>query len=701
MKRFELSIFAALAAVVAAPALVTAEPAELSVESLLVPAPAAVAPAPAAGPVPIYKSQDWRIFDLGASCVAETVAVLDGVNHHLEVTVMKANAGPLEYTVRAESTAPTAVGLRLTTDRAKKVVYSFAKLSGAGTDTTFWNIPRGSDNLMAFLKREMKADVQAVDAVGAARAISFSLRGSNATLLELGKRCAGTVNIPLVAEMNFERAFLPQAVGTVDVTRLTAAQGDSLRGLFLQARSAFFSSAGLQADIEKLNSKYLREINELTALRRNLDRLTQKEIVRLQTAETNAKAAIAQANADLQALQPQVAATENDLTNANADYEAAYRAIQPHLPEYQRLLGSLRANESRQSQVDSDLRSTKARLADAKQELSSLNNESWSLRQDVSRARSEESNARSEYDRAAQESRRFDASSEVRHRIANDHRIRSVESEISQAEARISAQRSALSRQEAERNRLNGELLQCQQDPARDCSNERALLTDAQREFQEIRRGIEVLESNRDDKVRERSSIISQIENEVDSIDRDLRRREQEARDRYNDAERETTRIENRLRNVEQVEIPNRQNEIARLQSQQAQLESDLQVATHSVQSARTDLANFKAGVGFDALQAEVDRTLARVNGIKTQLTTLDREIKRRDKIIRDNQAALAQIAVDMQKTLDQIKVKEARSAEVQAALEPYEKAKADLAIRKSAADQEYVQAQSSFAALL
>ena len=54
----------------------------------------------------------------------------------------------------------------------------------------------------------------------------------------------------------------------------------------------------LQSDVEKLNAKYLKEIKELAGLRSNIDRLTQKEIARLETARATAQAAIANADQD-------------------------------------------------------------------------------------------------------------------------------------------------------------------------------------------------------------------------------------------------------------------------------------------------------------------------------------------------------------------------------------------------------------------
>lgn len=667
------------------------------------PAPlvAAVNSTPLAGPVVatvISSSKDWRLLDLGSECVATTAVQLDGINHHLEVKVLKVPTSPLEISIRAEAAATSSIGFKAALDRAKSQVYTFAKITSHTGEELFWNIPRGSEALVSFLKREMKFEAQATDQAGLpGKVATFSLRGSSATITDLGKKCAAGLSVPTAADTAFEKAFLPQAVASVDLARVTPARADALKSQLEIARAAFLDSAVTQTEIERLNARFLREINELAGLRRNLDRLTQQEVKRLESERANAQVAIQTAAQEIQTLRPQIATIESQLVTANAEYEAAYNRIAPHLPEYNRLVSAVRTQESRESDAQDRLAQSESRLRSAQNDLQNLENESRNLRHTYSSAQSEEQVARNEYQRDAQALRGFDRNRELRDRLSRDGRIDSLEREVQQFDARIRAQQQALAQQEAVRNRLNQELLSCRQQAGRDCSGEQQRLTDAQRRFQEIRQGIQQLESNRDAKVREIADTRRRIEAEVDRLQNDLERREAASRQRLNNAQMRLREIESRLQSIERVEIPARQNDVRRLEADRSAASQDLADAQRRLRQARQDLSSFRQSTGFDALQAEVDRKLARVNSLKNDLAKVDREIRRREKIISDSQKELAQVAKDMEAVLEQIKLKEARSVEVQQALQPYEQEKTVLDAKKAASDQTFAKAQVDF----
>ncbi|MDZ4085074.1 MAG: hypothetical protein U1E10_19180, partial [Bdellovibrionales bacterium] len=168
--------------------------AQSSPQFFTAPAPAPLVMAMNAAPVTatvISSSKDWRLLDMGSSCVAETAVAIDGVTHHLEVRVTKVASSPLEMTIRAEAASTPVMGYKAALDRAKTKVYTFAKLSNLAGEEVFWNIPRGSEDLVSYLKRENKFEVQATDSSGLpGKTAVFSLRGSSATISDLGKKCA-------------------------------------------------------------------------------------------------------------------------------------------------------------------------------------------------------------------------------------------------------------------------------------------------------------------------------------------------------------------------------------------------------------------------------------------------------------------------------------------------------------------------------
>ncbi|CAN5704028.1 hypothetical protein BH10BDE1_BH10BDE1_02520 [soil metagenome] len=681
-----------------------------SVTDLAAPAPAPLAATVATAETaattavpPISASKDWRLMDLGTTCVAETVASLDGVNHHLEVRVDKAAASsPIELTIRSEiATSPT-IGFSGAIDAAKKKTYVFAKLSGNGTDETFWNVPRGTEELVSYLKREMKYDVQVSDATGiTAKTVSFSLRGSSVVLTDLGKKCAAGLTVPTAAHMAFEKAFLPVSVASVDLARVTPAKADALRNDLATARAAFMSSTALQSDIEKLNATYLKQINELAGLRSNIDRLTQKEVTRLGTARAAAQAAIAAADQDIQNLKSQTAPTEAALVQANTAYEAAYNAVKPLLAEYNRLTANISANQQRETDARNRLAGVDSTLAQANADLQRLQQESSTLRSRYQSAQNEAQTARNELQRASQDARGFDYQSELRRRLQSDGRLSNLERDVQNAEQRIRAQEQAVTQAEAERNRFNGDLQQCKATAGRDCSAEQQRLVEAQRRFSEARQGVQVLQQARDQKRQEIANVKQQIEREVQQTQNELNRRESDARGRTQQAEMNLRDLEGRMRSVDQVEIPGRQNDVARLSTDRSIASQDVSNSVSRVANSRADLANWRHSSGFDGLKSDADSKLATVNKLKSDLARIDSEVKKREKIIADNNKALAQIAIDMEKTLAMIKTKESRSVEVQKALEPYELAKADLNSKKAIADQTFASAQTDFNANL
>jgi chromosome segregation ATPase len=616
--------------------------------------------------------------------------------------VQKTSSAPLEISIRAESSTTSSIGFKSTLDRAKTQVYAFTKITANNGEEIFWNIPRGSEAFVNYLKREMKLEAQATNQAGLLGKIAtFSLRGSSAIISEIGKKCASGQSVPTAADLAFERAFLPQAVASVDLARLTPVRADALKKQLEIARIAFLDSSSTQAEIERLNARFLREINELSSLRRNLDRLTQKEVQRLETERSNAQAAIQIAAQEIQNLKPQIAALETQLVNANSDYEAAYNLIAPHLPAYNRLVSVVQTHELNESDANERLSTSEADLRQAQIDLQNLEAEGRNLRHNYSAAQSEEQVARNQYQKDAQELRRFDRHGELRDRMSRNGRIDALEREVQQFDARIRAQQQALSQQEAERNQLNQELLACRQQAGRDCSAEQQRLTDSQIRFQELRRGIEQLESNREGTLREIEMVRGNIEAEVDRLEDDLQRREADSRQRLNSAQMRLREIESRLNSIERVEIPGRQNDILRLDSERLRASLDLADSQRRLRVARQDLASFRQTTGFDSLQADVDRKLAKLNSLKNDAAKIDRDIKRRERVISDNQVALAQIAKEMERILEQIKLKEARSAEVQQALEPYEQEKSILDAKKAATDRAFANAQQEFVANL
>ncbi|MBK7891083.1 MAG: hypothetical protein IPJ84_09640 [Bdellovibrionales bacterium] len=644
-------------------------------------------------PAILFQSKDWTLFDTGTSCIASTTATLDTINHRLEVVVDKSLMKPIALQISSDTVTAGRLGFESGKER-------FTRISAPAD--LYWNIPRDSEDLIKTLKRDMRFDVVSVESgVPTGRKLAFSLRGSSATITELAKRCAGLSQVPSEQDDDFEKAFLPETLASIDIRKQTPATSDRLKSLYEQALTEYRASLATAAELSALNSRYVKELTELGGLQQNIDRLSQRDLIRLQTEKTNTQSAIQQADQDLLTLRPQLTARETELIQANSDYEAAYRQIQPYIAEHTRLENLVTAEDSRLQNANTRYSDIDSRLATANRDIQSLQSEAQSLRHDLSSAQSDTQRARSDYDRASDELRRFDAPSEIRRRQMSDGRLSSIDREISAFDSRIQAQQNALHQVENERNQLNSALLQCRQTAGADCSREQAALVDAERHFQDARQAIAQLQANRQSKMSERDSLQRQIERDVYEIRDRLAREESNARTRLSETERRTSEIESRLRSITQFDLPNRQNEVSRLQNELSIAASDVRTSQNSLQAARTQLANFRRSTGYESLESNVNLKLSRVNSIKSDISKLDRDIKRREATSRDGRKRLAQIDLEIQNTLDLIKQKQSRSADIQKLLEPYELEKASLLQKKAISDQAFNADRNEYAQLL
>lgn len=678
-------------------------------------------------PSPAYSSKDWKL----ENCVASTTAIYQNVTHHLEVSIDQTGLRPLEIRIRPEADlAPATLGIKAALDRKETQVYSFAPLASqeAGREI-FWNIPRGTEALVSFLKREIKFETsimngQPVDPKAKVVKLAFSLKGSTNTINELQKRCnAGKA----LGSDGFERAFLPAVVATVDPTRLNAGATAQLRELASQALQAFKSSTATQTEINALTAKYLAQIKEYEQLNRNLDRLTHQEMVKLQTARTTSQAAIDKANQEIPQMRGQIGGYESMLVTANHDLEQANAVLEPLIPELRKLQSAVSNAEANLSSAQSALSTatnyesqTRSRLAsiissigDAERKVQSLQNEANGMQSEVNRARSEVDSAKRDYDSSDRARRGFDRDSEIRNRIGRDSRHGSIDSDIRDRRGRRDQYEREQGSAEQEKTRASQAYRDCKADPARDCSAQRAEIDRAEERYRQAEDRKKQMDRDCDSFEREREEIRRRHERDVDSICNDMDRDRDQKAARLRDAEQRLASIERRQRDIVNVDIPQAQNEVSRLRSLRSEAESDVRTAESDVSRASSDVrtyesrlssaqskvSSYKKSVGYADKKAAVQKAEDRVDEIKKALSDLDKGIAKREKLIRDETANLASIEKQMQTVVATIQQKEARSAEVQKMLEPYNTEHASLAQKKAVSDQAFSKAQADFAA--
>ena len=653
-------------------------------------------------------SKDWTL----DSCVASTSLADKTGTYRLEVAVDPTHTMPLEVRI-----VPSTViaGARLALD--KKTVYAFAPQANG----TLWNIPRGTLELIKFLKREAKAPV---DLNGVK--IAFSLRGSTTALQALQKDCNGAAEF---GSDGFERAFLPAVVANVDPALLQASQVEMLRGLVRDALAAFRSSTDTQVALNKLSAQFLAQISEYEQLRRNLDKLTHDTLVGLQKRHDDATANIARAQTEIPQLKAQVAQAEAALQPANATLDQAnadFAPLRSQLQRYQSAIDGAAAEvSSRQSalsqaqayesQTRSHLQDVLNGEAQSSAAITDLQNQIASRRNDWTYANSNADQARRSAADASLTRQRFDRAYEVQRRLQSDSRLSSIEYNLRDAQSRIPGAQQHISQAESDRARFEGEARQCQTDPARDCSRERDLAARSEQRLAQASNEFAALESQIRDLQNQRDGFRSTIESEVDRDYQDLCRLERDAQSKADRATADANAIVNEINRMQNIDLPQAQSNLAAWQNARAQAEADVRGAANSSAIAQQNVVNAQAGVdaararreswkqssGYNARARDVSAAQDAVNQITGTLSSLDNGIASRERLIRDETKSLADTEAGMQAALATIQQKEARSVEVQKMLEPYFAQRDAFMVQKQAADRAFADAQASFAAAL
>lgn len=653
-------------------------------------------------------NKDWTL----DSCVASTTLTDKTGTYRLEVAVDPSHVTPLEVRI-----VPSTVvaGARLAID--KKTVYAFApQVNG-----TLWNIPRGTLDLIKFLKREVNAPVD----MGGVK-VAFSLRGSSATLQALQKDCNGAAEF---GSDGFERAFLPAVVASVDPASLSASQVETLRDLVKTALAAYRSSGETQSALNALSNQFLAQISEYEQLRRNLDKLTHDTVVGLQKRHDDATANIARAQAEIPQLKAQVAQQEAALQPANAALEQAKNDLAPLRSQLQRYQAAVDDAQAEVSARQSDLQqaqsyesSTRARLqqvidgtAQAQAAISSLQNAIASRRNDWTNANNYAEQLRRYASDASSTRQRFDKRYEVQRRLSSDSRLSSIESNLRDAQSRLPSAQQHISQAEADRSRFMGEYRQCQTDPARDCSRERDLANRADQRWLQASNEYNDLQARVRDLQYQRDNFRQTIEREVDRDYDDLCRAERDAQSKANDAVQTANQIANEINRMQSIDLPQAQSNLAAWQNARAQAESDVRSAVNgtaaaqrNVSTAQSDVSaaesrrdSWKQSSGYNAKARTLSNAQDTVDKINATLNQLDKGISSREKLIRDETKSLADTEAAMKTALDTIQRKEARSVEVQKMLEPYFAQRDALTAQKSAADRAFTEAQATFAQTL
>lgn len=639
-------------------------------------------------------TKDWVLEDLGSVCLAHTQRVIETQTYRLEMQIDKSAQYPVEIFVR-ELPAGATQYARFVYDKSKGINYEFSPLTDAAGNVSLYQVPRGSTALVSYIKRGLSLPVEFVTVGQPARKIDFSLRGSSVTIDNLIARCNGN---KALTSNDFEKAFFDLAkLQALDPASLRPDQVSRLRSAYLAGHQAFTARAGKAEELDALTNKYLKQIRELDRLKGSLDNLTQKELANLNARKSGLETKIDGIRQAIAAKQAEIAAKDQELQRKNAAYDAAWQQLAPHKAEHDRLqsaLGqaqnSLNSWNNRLAQIDSGIRG-------AQNEIANLNAESDQLRRDLNSIDNNLSRARRDLNDAENEMRRFDPRRELQERLRRQPGYENDKREVERLERELPRAERQLQQAERDLDQKRREFDRCRQQPNANCAGEQAAVQQAQSRVQQERQDLQQIRFRLQSLRQQVEFAERRAENDVRQEENRLRQAESEARQRYVNLENQRQRVESRLRDISNFEIPNRQNTINSLRSERPSVVANIGSWESEVASRRQAYNDFKAAVGWDAKKAAVDQTAGEVSRVKRELQKLEDENSILNADLTKQQKSLAAVMKEIEAVLAKIEQTEGKSAELEAVLKPYFEAKAQIEAEMGVLTQRFESAKAAY----
>lgn len=620
-------------------------------------------------------TKDWVLEDLGAVCLAHTQRVIENQTYRLEMQLDKSAQFPVEVFVREVPAAGGTQYARFVYDKAKGINYEFSPLTDATGNVSFYQVPRGTTALVAYIKRSLSLPVEFVTAGAPARKVDFSLRGSSVTLDNLIARCNAK---KALTSNDFEKNFFDLAKRqALDPLSLRPDQVARLRGAYLAGHQAFVARATKQAELQALTNKYLKQLRELDRLKGSLDNLTQKELANLNARKATLDQKIADLDTAIANKQAEIAAKDQELQQKNAAYDAAWQQLAPHKAEHDRLQSALGQAQSSLNSWNNRLGQIDSGIRNAQNEINGLNSEADDLRRRISSVDSDLGRARRALNDAENEMRRFDPRRELQERLRRQPGYESQRREVERLEREVPRLEREVQQAERQLDQRRRELDQCRRDPNANCSSQQAAVDQAQRQVQQERNELQRQRGQLQSARQQVEWAERRAESEVRDIESRLRREEDEARRRYVNLENEKSRMESRVRDIVNYEIPNRQNTINSLRSERPSVVSNIGSWQNEVAARKKSFDDYKASVGWDAKKAAVDQTAAEVARVKRELQKLESENTALGNELAKQKKSLASLMKEIEAVLAKIAQTEGKSAEMQELLKPYFEAKA------------------------
>lgn len=650
------------------------------------------------------KEKDWVLTETSSSadpmgvCSLSTSGKIKDSVIYFEIVRRKGVSLPTEVFVRQVGTTNleiTAVDAHM--EGSDKDRYAMPPISNQNGVKTFWMLPRKTSTIIDAINRGDAP--RATVANNPREKVNFSSKGFAKLFLEFQRKC-GVAGQP-INNSEFEASFLMNVQKPINPLGIQMANAQTLRNLFNKSYGLFYQLRANQQQINQLQAQYSVQLEESSRLNTQISTLQsvtlpglRKSLADSQVNQVNAEASLASTTASIPGLRNQLEIAEVRLSKAN-------EVIAPHWPEFNRLddildqaLSELRRAEEQLSQVRAAIVSTESQIRNLNSELLNLDSQMSSLRFELN-------SALSRLDQAVRRLQNFDLRLEIARRIQNDFQLRNLKQEADSAARQAEMLTPEISRLDGALAVLRSELSMCQLDSTKDCSSLAAEVSAGEIKLRSLRMQQQDLISQVQD-IKERmrfreNSLTRDVEREYSVLVEEERRAQNEV-ERVRD---QLQRAERRREAILNFDLPDAERRVRALRDQKVLSESSVARANAAVRRADTDLATFRARVGWDSKKAELDAAQnLRDQSARALNAAINRKAELERAIIRLKQEQIDLAAAIVART-DELAKAQARLVVVTKSLEPYVAAKARLDGIKASLSSELAANQRQFEGIL
>lgn len=383
----------------------------------------------------IYRRGDWEIHDLSKDrrstsnvCIALTQSEINRTDYQLQIVKDKTKGSLVQVYIHQKGRGAEGWFAELQNGQT----LSFAKKSTDGRLDIFWNIPQNTAALIQQLKGRRDLRMRPAGDARNPR-LEFSANGFEKALSKMQSKCFGGEEI---LNPRFEPVFaLNQS--PIDPMRINEESVSTLQSIQAQAFEVFKNVDVKNSELERLRSRYQRELSEANSLETSINRLTQYSIpTTIQRIQENDSLEVSK-KGELARLQTEIPQRINAKRAAQAGLNQAEAAIAPYISEHESRSRSLREASSRQSTSSRRVQAAKESLSRFRSRISALNNEVNRNQIENQRIQNELRNLDVNLRRASDAARRFDPRRAAAIRLERDRNYNQAEKELSAVEPHL------------------------------------------------------------------------------------------------------------------------------------------------------------------------------------------------------------------------------------------------------------------------